>query len=47
MIVERLDKAAESRGDRRLSLRTLALGGSMLPRPQEVEGLASAYRPKR
>ena len=33
MIVERLIKAADRRPDRRCSLRTLALGGTMLPRP--------------
>jgi acyl-CoA synthetase (AMP-forming)/AMP-acid ligase II len=33
VIAERLIKAAEARSDRRCSLRTLALGGTMLPRP--------------
>jgi len=33
VIAERLLRAAQARGLRRLALRTLALGGSMLPRP--------------
>ena len=33
VIAERLIRAAERRDDRRLSIRTLALGGAMLPRP--------------
>jgi acyl-CoA synthetase (AMP-forming)/AMP-acid ligase II len=33
VIVERLIKAADGRSERRCSLRTLALGGTMLPRP--------------
>jgi acyl-CoA synthetase (AMP-forming)/AMP-acid ligase II len=33
VIAERLLRAAEARGVRRVALRTLALGGSMLPRP--------------
>jgi acyl-CoA synthetase (AMP-forming)/AMP-acid ligase II len=33
VIAERLLRAAAARGDRRIALRTLALGGAMLPRP--------------
>lgn len=33
VIIERLIKVADARADRRCSLRTLALGGTMLPRP--------------
>ena len=33
VIAERLLRAAEARADRRIALRTLALGGAMLPRP--------------
>jgi acyl-CoA synthetase (AMP-forming)/AMP-acid ligase II len=45
VIVERLIKAADSRPGRRCSLRTLALGGTMLPRPL-LQQVMDEYRIK-